>query len=195
MKIQIESRLIPGTILPREAMGGVSGIEFLNKVFFISDGIMLSQIKDIAGIDGTTLQNWTKRGWVDTPKAKKYTKDQLALILIINMMRDCIRLDHIAFIVSFINGRVYDRSDNIVRESTLYDYVCRVLDRLDASGDMYANGHDLRECVSEVTSDYEEAIRGSASRLRRAIEVIVTAYGAAMIKKKADGMIDSIMKI
>lgn len=194
MLIHTDTRMIPGTVLPRTAMGGTTGLEFLNKVFFISDGIMLAQIKDICGIDGTTLQNWTKRGWVENPKSKKYDKDQLAHILIINMLRDCIRLDSIAFIISFINGRVYDRSERIVRESVMYDYVCRVLDMIDTYGNGYACGQNLRDCIAEVTSDYEEAIQGSAARLRRALEITVIAYSASLLKKKADGMIEAVMK-
>ena len=62
MKLELQSSLIPGTIIDREKMGGVTGLEFLNKIFFITDGIMLSQIRQICGIDGSTLQNWTKRG-------------------------------------------------------------------------------------------------------------------------------------
>ena len=53
----IESRTIPGTILERSKMDGADGMEFLDKVFFITNGIMLTQIREITGIDGTTLQN------------------------------------------------------------------------------------------------------------------------------------------
>ena len=61
---------IPGTILNRDKMDGATGLEFLDKVFFITDKIMLAQIREITGIDGTTLQNWLKRGWVGTPNKK-----------------------------------------------------------------------------------------------------------------------------
>ena len=71
---------IPGTVFLKEKMGGVTGLEFLNKVFYITDGIMLAQIREITGIDGTTLQNWLKRGWVQSPTKKAYNKEQLARI-------------------------------------------------------------------------------------------------------------------
>ena len=35
---------IPGTILNRDKMDGATGLEFLDKVFFITDKIMLAQI-------------------------------------------------------------------------------------------------------------------------------------------------------
>ena len=53
---------IPGTVFSKEKMGGVTGGKFLDKVFYITDSIMLAQIREITGIDGSTLQNWLKSG-------------------------------------------------------------------------------------------------------------------------------------
>ena len=194
MNIQIYESLIPGTILNRETMGNVTGLEFLDKIFYISDGIMLSQIRDISGIEGTTLQNWTKRGWVENSTQKKYNKDQLAHILIINMLRECMNLDKIAFIISYINGRVWDRSDDIIRESQLYDYICRLLDRLIEDDTDAGDEATLRQCIEETTADYVETIAGATVRLRTALEIIVIAYYATIIKRRSDEMVDKLMK-
>ena len=130
MNLEIKDSLIPGTRLSKADMGNVTGLDFLSKVFYISDGVMLSQIREVSGIDGSTLQNWTKRGWVENARLKKYNIDQVAHILIINMLRSCIQLDKIAFLLHYINGRVDDRSDDIIRDSVLYDYICRILEKL-----------------------------------------------------------------
>lgn len=193
MNLQINEKKIPGTVLDRASMGNVTGLEFLGKIFYISDGIMLTQIREIAGIDGTTLQNWTKRGWVENPKSKKYNIDQLAHILIINMLRSCMRLDKIAFLVSYINGRVYDRSDDIIPDSRLYDYICRILDRLMETEITVDSAATLKQCIVEVTGDYEEKIAGAKKRLTNALEIIIIAYYASIIKEKSDEMIDSLM--
>ena len=154
---------------------------------------MLSQIREISGIDGSTLQNWTKRGWVENAKLKKYNIDQLAHILIINMLRSCMQLDKIAFLISYINGRVYDRSDDIIRDSQLYDYICRILDEL-MNSDGETNEGSLRECIERVTSDYEEKISGAKRRLNTALEIIVIAYYASVIKSSSDAMVDRLMQ-
>ena len=193
MKLQINDVLIPGTLLRRDAMGNVTGMEILKKIFYIQDGIMLSQIREISGIDGSTLQNWTKRGWVENAKLKKYNIDQLAHILIINMLRSCMQLDKIAFLISYINGRVYDRSDDIIRDSQLYDYICRILDEL-MNSDGETNEGSLRECIERVTSDYEEKISGAKRRLNTALEIIVIAYYASVIKSSSDAMVDRLMQ-
>ena len=190
MYIEIDEPLIPGTILKRKTMGNVTGLEFLNKIFYITDGIMLSEIREISGIDGTTLQNWTKRGWVANSKLKRYNKDQVAHILIINMLRSCMQLDRIAFLIRYINGSVTDRSDDIIRDSELYDYVCRIIDRLMDGGS--CNPEGLRLLISEQTKDYEEKITGARTRLEKALEIIVFAYYASLLKQHSDRMTEKL---
>ena len=192
MNLQIKDPLIPGTILRRKDMGDVTGMEFLKKIFFISSGVMLSQIREISGIDGSTLQNWTKRGWVANSKLKRYNIDQVAHILIINMLRDCMQLDRITFVIRYINGNVEDNTDDIISDSLLYDYICRILDRLlddDATYDISS----LRSCISEVTADYEEAVSGARKRLDQALEIIIAAYYAALIKRYSDHMVEELI--
>ena len=190
MNIAIESPMIPGTILKRVDMGNVTGIEFLNKIFYITDGIMLTQIRDISGIDGTTLQNWTKRGWVENAKLKRYNKDQLAHILIINMLRSCMQLDKIAFLIEYINGELSDASDDIISDSVLYDYICRILINVMENGSCALSA--LKDRVCAVTVDYIEPVAGARERLNNALEVIVVTYYAALIKQHATGLLDRL---
>lgn len=193
MNLQINEELIPGTILKRREMGDVTGLEFLKKIFYISDGVMLTQIREISGIDGSTLQNWTKRGWVANARLKRYNIDQVAHILIINMLRSCMQLDKIAFLVSYINGRVYDQSDDIIRDSQLYDYICRILDKLMNAGEITKENTTLRDTIEQITSDYEEKVTGARKRLNTAIEIIIIAYYASIIKSHSDDMVDALM--
>ena len=179
---------IPGTILNRDKMDGATGLEFLDKVFFITDKIMLAQIREITGIDGTTLQNWLKRGWVRTPNKKSYTKEHLARILIINMMRDTMQLSRIIFILQYVNGK--SEEDKIVKESVLYGYICKVLDRLSENGEISGAGID--GIISDVLSDYEEPVSGAKRRLSVGIKVITITYYSALIKAEAEAILDSL---
>ncbi len=194
MNLQINEELIPGTILNRKGMGDVTGMEFLKKIFYISDGVMLTQIREISGIDGSTLQNWTKRGWVANARLKRYNIDQVAHILIINMLRSCMQLDKIAFLVSYINGRVYDESDDIIRDSQLYDYICRILDKLMKAGEISPDSTTLKSTIEKITSDYEEKVTGARKRLNTALEIIIIAYYASIIKSYSDDMVDKLMR-
>lgn len=193
MNLQIKEEFIPGTVLKRKDMGDVTGMGFLSKIFYISDGVMLSQIREISGIDGTTLQNWVKRGWVENSKLKRYNVDQVAHILIINMLRNCIQLDRIAFIIKYINGKVDDRSDDIIKASKLYDYICRILDKIMAQGGE-CSVDTLKECIAKETEDYVEKVSGASGRLRNALEIIIIAYYASILKKHTEECLISIMK-
>ena len=192
MNLQIKDELIPGTKLHRSDMGGVTGLEFLSKIFFISDGVMLTQIRDISGIDGSTLQNWTKRGWVCNSKYKKYDINQIAHILIINMLRSCMQLDKIAYLTEYINGNVDDHSDDIIEDSVLYDYICKILDKL-ITYDLCSLG-SIRQAIEEEISGYKEVMPGARERLTKALEIIVVAYYASLIKKHADSLTDELFK-
>lgn len=191
MNLQIKDEYIPGTKLLRKDMGGVTGLEFLSKVFFISDGVMLSQIRDVSGIDGSTLQNWTKRGWVENAKLKRYNINQFAHILIINMLRSCMQLDKIAFLIQYINGSVNDRSDDIIEDSILYDYICKILDALMLYDSCSLSS--IRDEISKTTANYKEPIAGARQRLTNALEIIVVAYCAVLTKRRSDELLNNII--
>ena len=45
-----------------------------------------------------------------------------------------------------------------------------------------------------MTSDYEEKIGGARRRLNTALEIIVIAYYASVIKSGSDAMVDRLMQ-
>ena len=61
---------LPGTVFPVEDVGREGGRAFFDKVFFVSEHIMLSHIREITGLDAMALQNWVKRKWVPNPERK-----------------------------------------------------------------------------------------------------------------------------
>ncbi len=173
-------KCIPGTVLDVSKTGGATGEDFLSKIFYISDGIMLSYIREITGIDGTTLQNWVKRGWVLNPKNKLYSKEQLARILIINMVRDTMQLSKISYLLQYINGDIESTCDDIILESKLYDYICRTIKEYSETS------CELDDVIYNITKDYKECFTGAAQRLRKAIKIILLSYEAAAYKNMAD---------
>ena len=156
---------------------------------------MLAQLREISGIDGSTLQNWVKRGWVGNTVNKKYSKDQLARILIINMLRDTMQLERIDFLLHYINGAINHREDDIIPESMLYEYICRITDRIVTGGNPGAVSNDeLCAVIADATADYVDVMAGATRRLRSALEVIVTAYYASLIKAYSAELFDRLDK-
>ena len=190
MKLHFLDEYIPGTKLKKAEMENLTGLAFLKKVFFVSEGVMLTQIRDISGIDSSTLQNWTKRGWVANARLKKYNMDQVAHILIINMLRSCMQLEHIAFLIQYINGDVEDTSDDIITDSQLYDYICRILEHIINTGD--CSLEEIADCVSNITADYVEPFEGARERLDHALEIIVVTYYSALLKRRATQLLESL---
>lgn len=190
MKLHFLDEYIPGTKLKKAEMENLTGLAFLKKVFFVSEGVMLTQIRDISGIDSSTLQNWTKRGWVANARLKKYNMDQVAHILIINMLRSCMQLEHIAFLIQYINGSVEDRSDDIITDSQLYDYICRILEHIIHTGD--CSLEEIADCVAKITKDYVEPVDGARERLNRALEIIVVTYYSTLLKRRATTLLENL---
>ena len=102
------------------------------------------------------------------------------------------QLDNIAFLIQYINGKVDDDSDDIIEDSVLYDYICKILDML-MTYDVCALG-SIREAIDEITKDYTEKMDGARERLSKALEIIVVAYYASIIKKHSDSLLDDICK-
>ncbi len=186
----LDIKNIPGTVLPMEKMDGATGLDFLNKVFFITNGIMLAQIREITGVDGTTLQNWLKRGWVPKPRNKSYGKEHLARILIINMMRDTMQLSRVDFVLRYINGDPEKTEDDIIEESILYDYICKII--MDISDEHSMGFNEISGAIDRVLVDYEEKYAGAKRRLTTGLTIIVTSYYASLIKAVADGIVDEL---
>ncbi len=191
MTYTVNPGLIPGTVLSKKDLGNVSGIEFLNKIFFVSNGVMLSQLREISGVDGSTLQNWVKRGWIGNTVNKRYSKDQLARILIINMMRSSMMLERIDFILHYINGTIDDKSDDIISEAELYGYICDIYDSFTDSG--LHTGEELRELINKVTTEkYVEPCEGAKARLDKALEIILVAYFASNAAALANTLFNAL---
>ena len=183
MKSNLRTGTIPGTLLDSEKLGGVTGAEFIEKVFYVTDGIMLSQIREITGIDGTTLQNWLRRGWVPNPTKKTYSRDQLARILLINMMRDTLKLSDIISLLAYVNGE-----NETVSECALYDIVCRVLTAVSESEGGIGGLDDM---IIGILAD-ESFPSDDKKRVLFAVRVIVISYYATTMKSTAEFMLSAL---
>ncbi len=192
MYLAINDEKIPGTVIYRRDMDGATGLEFLKKIFFLKQGILLTQVRTISGVDGSTLQNWVKRGWIPNTTNKLYSIDMFARIIIINMLRDTMQLSKISFLLSYINGTPGDAADDIIPESKLYDYICRITESL--LGDDRYNSEELREHIEKIvdSEDLNASIPDAKARLVSALEVIVTSRYAAVIKEHSDELFDKL---
>ena len=168
--------------------GGVMFSEF-RPLIRATDGLTLRQVCAITGLEGSTIQNWIKRGYVSHPVEKKYRERQLARILLISALRDCMKIDSIGALLESVNGDAEDPGDDIISEEQLYDYLCVVIGSA-RSGSL--SPKEIPETVRAVTKDYVPTDETAAERLNDALTVMAFAYTAGQYKQEADKRFDLI---
>ena len=97
------------------------------------------------------------------------------------------QLDRIAYMLEYINGDLEDESDDIIRASLLYDYICRILDALMEQNQ--CSFSSIRELIEKQTAGYTEVVDGARTRWTEALEAIVVAYYATLIKQHSDALV------
>jgi len=173
----------PGTLVEKTDL---SGEQFLQGIFIATNGLVMRQLNEITGINTPAIQNWVSRGFISRPIQKRYSKDSVARIFIINELRTTMSLDDIKKLLVFVNGRVGDSQDDIIPESTLYSYFCKIV-----FDEKFAY-NCVNELIDKVLEDYSEKISGSKSRLKTALEIICVNYLAGKLAKRSNQLLNDI---
>lgn len=147
--------------------GGRSGREFLDGIFTGTTGLVMQQVTEISGLATPAVQNWVSRGFIAHPINRRYDKNALARILIINSVRGALSLTNIKKLLTFVNGSPESRLDDIIPESELYSYVCDVI----FSGDF--KNAPTEKPIDDVLANYNELIPGAKARLKTALTLII----------------------
>ena len=187
---EVKEKLLPGTATAFVEQGakGFSKIEMLLEA---TGGLSLSQVCAVTGLEGSTIQNWVKRGWVAHPKGKKYKEVHIARILIINALKDCIKLEHIALLMTFVNGTAEKKSDGIIRESELYNYLCTSLQLLGQANDQSRGG--VESIVEIIIKDYSGPKPDSRARIRKALTIMIYACVCTDVKRRTEAMMTQVL--
>ena len=67
---------LPGTIIDFSEQAEENAFSLIEPILTVTGGITLSQLSALTGLQGSTIQNWIKRGWVSATTDKKYTERQ-----------------------------------------------------------------------------------------------------------------------
>lgn len=175
---------LPGTTLPVQPHDRKDAFDALRPIFAVSSGgLLLSQVAEMTGLGASTVQNWVKRGWVSRPEGKKYNEIQVARILLINLLRPAMRLEDIVKLLEFINGKVDDRSDDIIPETNLYSILCSAIFEMGKSNNL--SGGYIRSLTDSLLSDYQGPVPDAAARLRDALCVMLLNVAASGLMEQA----------
>jgi len=154
-------------------------------------GLSLSQVCAVTGLEGTTIQNWVKRGYVDNPIGKMYGEVQIARILIINSLKECIIPARIVLLMNYVNGKPGINRQPIIKESELYNYLCEVL-KLSGKSDDYSKS-GVESIINSVIRDYSSPSPEARVKVRKALTLMIFACMCADVKRKVEAMMGQIL--
>jgi len=174
--------ILPGTTIEVVLAPGAADRQLTP--LFSCGGLVLSQVCQLTGLEGYTVQNWIKRKFLSPPVKKKYTRCQLCRIFNINLLKDTFTLEQAVTLLGHIdNGSLNDTSGDLIDDSRLYAYLVDCLAELNSSDRLDINR--TGEIVRAVTADYQSPNRGSDIRLRLVLEIMLTACQAQQIHRRA----------
>ena len=172
---------LPGTTVPYQEGG--DALAAIQPLIAATDGLTLSQLCAITGLEASALQNWIKRGFVPHPVNRKYRLRHVARILLIAALRDSLQIDRIGRLLAAVNGDADREDDDIVPEEQLYRYLCRIAARVEEAP---LPPGEIDELIAEITADYDPPGQGDADRLRAVLGVMAAAYTAGRFKDDAE---------
>lgn len=152
-------------------------------------GMMLSQIRELTGLETSAIQNWVKRGFLPPAKGKRYTVDQVARILLINALRGTMRLEHIQQLLSYINGNLLDTADDTIEDSKLYDYLCVIAGKM---RERHLSEGELRAEIRQLLAGYQEPVPEARAHLENALLVMALSYESAHLRDRAYDLLSGL---
>lgn len=181
--------VLPGTTIQTKLDRPDVAAQILNNIF-ATGGLVLSQVSQLTNLENHVIQNWVKRGFLSSPVNKRYTEDQFCRIVIINMLKDTLRIDTITGMLSYINGVLSDDSDDLIKDSQLYNYYVNLLVEINHLGASpgFVDQKLLDAALNGLLSNFNEKYPGSKKRLKKTLSVISTAHMSSLLCKKAELM-------
>jgi hypothetical protein len=114
--------------------------------------------------------------------------EQVCRIIHINMLKGALPLESIQALLSYINGNLTDRSDDIIDDSRLYFMFVR----LAAQARSNPTEEAWSAALQDAMADYQEPIPGAAERVAKALRIMLTAWIASRLRQEAENMLTNL---
>ena len=176
---------IPGTVL-REPRQEAQYISRRFGAMCLGGGMVLSQVAAVSGLESHTVQNWVKRGFLSPPVKKRYSMEQVCRILTINALKSALSLDQICSLLSYVNGQLTDESDDLIDDEILYFMFVRLAAR---AKELY-RAEDRDALLEAELADYREPIPGASHRIKKALQIMLTAWLASRMRQQCEAMLN-----
>jgi DNA-binding transcriptional MerR regulator len=172
----------PGSVIDKT---DITGKQFLDGMFGGASGMVMSQVKELTGLSAPAIQNWINRKWLSHPQGKRYNEDQVARILIINMLRKTMSLEDITKLLFYVNGVAGDYRDDIIAESELYGYICEIV---------FSNADEgsVDKIISDTVKPFRERRVGDVNKLKTALKIIYLNHIAGEYIDKSEELLSQV---
>ena len=178
---------IPGTVISIERENADT-VEEMFSSMFLAGGMVLSQVASVTGLEPYAIQNWVKRGFLSPPQHKRYSLNQLCRLIQINMLKSVLSLEQICGLLSYVNGKLDEESDDIIGDSHLYFLFVRLAARAKELDDPAS----LEKALTEALREYQEPVPGSKERIEKALRIMLTGWLAAKMRRAAETMLQEL---
>ena len=173
------SEYLPGTLISvtKDHLKNIDGI--LDPMFLM-EGMQLRQVTGLLGIEAHTVQNWVKRGFVDSPVKKLYNRDRFVRLAILNYFKDVFSLESILTLLGMAG-----------QDDQVYSAFCEML--AEAPVDPIKAETKLSDIVDKAIGtqrfDYSKTSREQVKRL---LTILYTAHLSIVLKKEAERQLKEI---
>jgi len=80
----------------------------------IGNDLLLLAVSEKTGVEPSAIQNWVKRGYVENAKGKKYSREQVAQIILLNNLKNALALDEAAELLAAVKKKTGASSVDIL---------------------------------------------------------------------------------
>ena len=180
--------ILPGTVLRANAEDA-DHVESLFQPMFLAGGMVLSQVSSITGLEPYIIQNWVRRGYLSPPVNKKYSLNQLCRILNINLLRGCFPLETICTLLSYVNGRLDEESDDLIDDNALYGIFVKL------AASVKNQRFDLETAIAQSLENLPERMPGANERIQKALKAMLLAWVSGELRAQATALTDEMERM
>lgn len=168
-------RTFPGTTVEAARLETGASRRLFDGVF-AAGGITLSQVCVLSGLEPYVVQNWVKRRFVPPPEGRNYTREHLARVLVIGMLKDSLQIERICGLIRAVGGDERDPHDDLVSFEELYH---RYVDLLSLGEVPITDASAVTALASAAASGVATRIPGAQKKLTAVFETMLYAHAAA----------------
>jgi len=156
---------------------------------FAAGGLTLSQVSVMTGLEPYLIQNWIKRGFVAPPVKRLYSRQQLARIALINMLREALQIEKICSLIGILDRGTASPEDDLIGDEELYH---RYVDMIAEGGIDLDDPLSVSAAAERACGDYTERVAGARKQLARILALMLYAHAAARLRRRAEGLFSEL---